>query len=123
MVVWGKGSLVLLYDEHNRTLISNVLPAEWQNSEQVARYNLVVIGAGTDGSLDQGYVTATQILFSTKFWEYSNNTKLIHLDTSSYTDRIKAVSVNNEFQQTRSLHHNIDLCMKRPPISSFFKCK
>jgi pyruvate/2-oxoglutarate dehydrogenase complex dihydrolipoamide dehydrogenase (E3) component len=36
-------------DEHNRTLIANVHPAGWANPQPAARYNLVVIGAGTAG--------------------------------------------------------------------------
>ena len=36
-------------DEHNRKLVDNVHPADWQNPEPEGRYNLVVIGAGTAG--------------------------------------------------------------------------
>lgn len=36
-------------DEHNRTLLTNVHPEGWANPEPAARYNLVVIGAGTAG--------------------------------------------------------------------------
>ncbi len=36
-------------DEHNRTLMANVRPAEWVNPEPDGRYNMVVIGAGTAG--------------------------------------------------------------------------
>ena len=36
-------------DEHNRTLVSNVHPADWVNPTPEGRYNLVVIGAGTGG--------------------------------------------------------------------------
>ncbi len=36
-------------DEHNRTLLANVHPPDWVNPEPAARYNLVVIGAGTAG--------------------------------------------------------------------------
>src|SRR2546422_11357871 len=36
-------------DEHNRTLLQNVHPPDWRNPEPAARYNLVVIGAGTAG--------------------------------------------------------------------------
>src|SRR6266481_3267328 len=36
-------------DEHNRTLLHNVHPADWKNPEPAPRYNLVVIGAGTAG--------------------------------------------------------------------------
>jgi pyruvate/2-oxoglutarate dehydrogenase complex dihydrolipoamide dehydrogenase (E3) component len=42
-------SLVLPDDEHNRTLVANVHPAEWTNPMPAGRYNLVVIGAGTAG--------------------------------------------------------------------------
>ncbi|MFC2169259.1 mercuric reductase [Acidobacteriota bacterium] len=40
---------VLPDDEHNRNLVTNVHPADWENPEPAARYNLVVIGAGTAG--------------------------------------------------------------------------
>ena len=36
-------------DEHNRRLAANVHPPEWVNPVPAARYNLVVIGAGTAG--------------------------------------------------------------------------
>src|SRR5580658_4084733 len=36
-------------DEHNRALLANVHPADWINPEPAARYNLVVVGAGTAG--------------------------------------------------------------------------
>lgn len=36
-------------DEHNKTLLSNVHPANWQNPEPAPSYNLVIIGAGTAG--------------------------------------------------------------------------
>ena len=36
-------------DEHDRALIENTHPAEWVNPTPAARYNLVVIGAGTAG--------------------------------------------------------------------------
>jgi pyruvate/2-oxoglutarate dehydrogenase complex dihydrolipoamide dehydrogenase (E3) component len=36
-------------DEFNEKLISNVHPPEWVNPEPAAKYNLVVIGAGTAG--------------------------------------------------------------------------
>lgn len=36
-------------DEHNRTLLANVHPAGWLNPEPAARYNLVIVGAGTAG--------------------------------------------------------------------------
>jgi pyruvate/2-oxoglutarate dehydrogenase complex dihydrolipoamide dehydrogenase (E3) component len=44
-----KDSLVLPDDEHNRKLVGNVHPPGWINPEPGARYNLVVIGAGTAG--------------------------------------------------------------------------
>ena len=40
---------VLPQDEHNRTLTANVHPASYRNPTPAARYNLVVIGAGTAG--------------------------------------------------------------------------
>jgi len=36
-------------DKNNETLVENVHPAGWTNPEPAARYNLVVIGAGTAG--------------------------------------------------------------------------
>src|SRR5581483_8583771 len=36
-------------DEHNLSLLANVRPAGWVNPEPAARYNLVVVGAGTAG--------------------------------------------------------------------------
>src|SRR6201993_1066981 len=36
-------------DEHDARLLANVHPADWINPEPAARYNLVVIGAGTAG--------------------------------------------------------------------------
>lgn len=36
-------------DAHNRRLVSNVRPADWQNPTPAPCYNLVVIGAGTAG--------------------------------------------------------------------------
>src|SRR5712691_6676584 len=40
---------VLPHDAHNRALVENVRPRDWVNPEPAARYNLVVIGAGTAG--------------------------------------------------------------------------
>ncbi len=40
---------VLPQDEHNRLLVSNVHPPDWENPQPLERYNLVVIGAGTAG--------------------------------------------------------------------------
>jgi pyruvate/2-oxoglutarate dehydrogenase complex dihydrolipoamide dehydrogenase (E3) component len=40
---------VLPHDAHNRTLVSNVHPPDWQNPEPASCYNLIVIGAGTAG--------------------------------------------------------------------------
>jgi len=37
------------WDTANQSLIANVHPADWRNPEPVARYNLVVVGAGTAG--------------------------------------------------------------------------
>jgi pyruvate/2-oxoglutarate dehydrogenase complex dihydrolipoamide dehydrogenase (E3) component len=42
-------ALVRPLDEHNRTLLANVHPADWRNPDPAPRYNLVVIGAGTAG--------------------------------------------------------------------------
>lgn len=42
-------TLVLPDDEYNRTLLKNVHPSGWINPEPKARYNLVIIGAGTAG--------------------------------------------------------------------------
>jgi pyruvate/2-oxoglutarate dehydrogenase complex dihydrolipoamide dehydrogenase (E3) component len=36
-------------DSHDQHLINNVHPPQWQNPDPAARYNLVVIGAGTAG--------------------------------------------------------------------------
>src|SRR6202049_3206267 len=36
-------------DEHDARLLANVRPQHWINPEPAARYNLVVIGAGTAG--------------------------------------------------------------------------
>ena len=42
--------LIATMDEHNRTLIANVHPADWRNPDPPkGRYNLVVVGAGTAG--------------------------------------------------------------------------
>ena len=40
---------ILPDDEHNRTLVNNVHPADWTNPVPDGRYNLVVVGAGTAG--------------------------------------------------------------------------
>jgi pyruvate/2-oxoglutarate dehydrogenase complex dihydrolipoamide dehydrogenase (E3) component len=40
---------LLPWDDHNQRLVSNVHPDDWQNPTPAARYNLVVIGAGTAG--------------------------------------------------------------------------
>lgn len=37
------------WDEHNRELIANVQPPDWQNPVPEGKYNLVVIGAGAAG--------------------------------------------------------------------------
>ena len=37
------------WDEHNKRLVTNVHPPDWKNPPPAARYNLVVIGAGTAG--------------------------------------------------------------------------
>src|SRR5579871_2251799 len=36
-------------DENNRALVANVHPPDWKNPAPAARYNLVVLGAGTAG--------------------------------------------------------------------------
>ena len=36
-------------DPHDARLLANVRPPDWANPEPAARYNLVVIGAGTAG--------------------------------------------------------------------------
>lgn len=41
--------LVRPMDEYNRTLVSHVHPADWQNPSPQSQYDLVVIGAGTAG--------------------------------------------------------------------------
>ncbi|MGQ0635583.1 MAG: mercuric reductase [Planctomycetaceae bacterium] len=41
--------LVLPDDEHNRALVANVHPPDWNNPTPAGRYNLVVIGAGPAG--------------------------------------------------------------------------
>ena len=40
---------VMPHDEHNAALVGNVHPPDWEDPEPAARYNLVVIGAGTAG--------------------------------------------------------------------------
>ena len=45
----GNPVVVPPMDTHNQTLVSNVHPPDWVNSEPAPRYNLVVIGAGTAG--------------------------------------------------------------------------
>lgn len=37
------------YDEHNKELLRNTHPEDWENPEPADKYNLVVIGAGTAG--------------------------------------------------------------------------
>ena len=41
--------IVVPWDAHNRTLVGHVHPHDWVNPEPAARYNLVVVGAGTAG--------------------------------------------------------------------------
>jgi pyruvate/2-oxoglutarate dehydrogenase complex dihydrolipoamide dehydrogenase (E3) component len=45
-------------DEHNKELLANVHPEDWQNPEPADKYNLVVIGGGTAG-LITSIVTAS----------------------------------------------------------------
>src|SRR3981081_4634689 len=40
---------VLPLDEHNANPVANAPPPDWVNPEPAARYNLVVLGAGTAG--------------------------------------------------------------------------
>ena len=40
---------MLPHDEHNARLLDHVHPPTWVNPTPTARYNLVVIGAGTAG--------------------------------------------------------------------------
>ena len=40
---------VLPLDEHNRTLVDQAHPADWNNPTPQGRYNLVAIGSGTAG--------------------------------------------------------------------------
>ncbi|MCI0402940.1 MAG: mercuric reductase [Acidobacteria bacterium] len=42
-------NLVRPDDQHNRTLLANVHPPDWTNPTPSARYNLLVLGAGTAG--------------------------------------------------------------------------
>ena len=37
------------WDVHNKALVSHVRPSQWTNPRPQARYNLVVVGAGTAG--------------------------------------------------------------------------
>lgn len=37
------------FDEHNRALVANVHPHDWENPTAAGRYHLVVVGAGTAG--------------------------------------------------------------------------
>jgi pyruvate/2-oxoglutarate dehydrogenase complex dihydrolipoamide dehydrogenase (E3) component len=41
-------------DQHNRLLVENVHPSDWQNPIPDGRYNLVVLGAGTAGLVAAG---------------------------------------------------------------------
>lgn len=41
--------VVAPWDGHNQTLVGHVHPRDWVNPEPAARYNLVVVGAGTAG--------------------------------------------------------------------------
>jgi pyruvate/2-oxoglutarate dehydrogenase complex dihydrolipoamide dehydrogenase (E3) component len=43
------GPFVLPDDDNNRSLLRNTHPLQWKNPEPAARYNLVVLGAGTAG--------------------------------------------------------------------------
>ena len=48
-VQMNEKAMILPLDEFNEKLISNVHPETWVNPEPAAKYNLVVIGAGTAG--------------------------------------------------------------------------
>lgn len=50
--------LILPDDEHNRELIRNAHPLDWVNPKPQARYNLVVLGAGTAGLTAAGGAAA-----------------------------------------------------------------
>lgn len=50
---------ILPEDEHNQELIRNTHPPDWKNPQPQARYNLVVIGAGTAGLTAAGGCAAT----------------------------------------------------------------
>jgi pyruvate/2-oxoglutarate dehydrogenase complex dihydrolipoamide dehydrogenase (E3) component len=41
--------LILPDDEHNRKLVANVHPSDWENPQPADEYHLVVVGAGTAG--------------------------------------------------------------------------
>jgi pyruvate/2-oxoglutarate dehydrogenase complex dihydrolipoamide dehydrogenase (E3) component len=45
----GDPPIIQPWDRYNQELVSHVHPADWRNPEPAARYNLVVIGAGTAG--------------------------------------------------------------------------
>jgi len=45
----GPAPSIAPVDVHNQTLIANVHPPDWVNPQPAARYNMVVIGAGTAG--------------------------------------------------------------------------
>lgn len=49
MATTENSSMILPWDEHNRHLASQVHPADWKNPTPAARYNMVVVGAGTAG--------------------------------------------------------------------------
>ncbi|MGF1582449.1 MAG: mercuric reductase [Gemmataceae bacterium] len=46
--------LIVPWDEHNQNLVAHVHPSDWANPEPAAKYNLVVIGAGTAGLVTAG---------------------------------------------------------------------
>ncbi len=49
MATLNRTPIISPWDEHNRILTAQVHPADWTNPTPAARYNLVVIGAGTAG--------------------------------------------------------------------------
>lgn len=48
-MIHGEPGSIAPMDEHNRVLLDHVHPSNWVNPESSARYNIVVLGAGTAG--------------------------------------------------------------------------
>ena len=57
-------------DIHNRALKSHVHPVDWINPEPAARYDLVVLGAGTAGLV----TVAGAAGLGARVWHWSRNT-------------------------------------------------